>query len=153
MHHCDLWCNVQETTELLLHKKWPVLAKFQSQVLIKSSVECAPIYKEAETTSKNRNHNLKRSSVPIFTDHVTLVCTSIPVRVVGRYLREQTANSRRAWSDHEERVTGFSDFENMHFPNAFCEIIYASLTLIIYYSYKLITENLISLCVTLLRHK
>jgi hypothetical protein len=61
-----------------------VLAKVQSQVPIKSSVECAPIYKEAETTSKNRNHNLKRSSVPIFTDYMTLVYTSIPVRVVRR---------------------------------------------------------------------
>jgi hypothetical protein len=65
-----------------------VLARGQSRVPIKSSVESAPIYQEAEKTAKNRNDNLKQSSVPIFTGHMALVYTSTPKTVVRRKMRE-----------------------------------------------------------------
>lgn len=65
-----------------------MLASIQSQVRFKSSVECASIYTEAET-AKNRNDNLTRSSVPIFTDHMTLTYTSNPATPYKSSFHEQ----------------------------------------------------------------
>jgi hypothetical protein len=58
-----------------------VLAGVQSQDPIKSSVECAPVYKEAETTAKIRNDTLKVK----FCSNFHQACdTSIPETDVSR---------------------------------------------------------------------
>lgn len=110
----------------MLHKEraecW--LAGVQSQDPIKSSVECAPVYKEAEITAKNRNDTLKLKICSNFHQACDTYLHFYSRNSCQQKLRKEGVNYISCWPWNEKCVSVQNTY-SWHFRSPFCFFFYS----------------------------